>query len=46
VPATSNRTSVADLNRANDGKLPGCLGLTVTEVTDGGVPLNSDHSLP
>jgi uncharacterized protein (TIGR00369 family) len=37
VPTTSNRTSVADLNRANDGKLPGYLGLTVTEVADGQV---------
>lgn len=35
--ATTNRTSVEDLNRANDGKLPGHLGLTVTEVADGRV---------
>jgi uncharacterized protein (TIGR00369 family) len=34
---TSNHTSVADLNRANEGKLPGHLGLTVTEVADGRV---------
>lgn len=34
---TSNNTSVEDLNRANDGKLPGHLGLTITEVSDGRV---------
>jgi uncharacterized protein (TIGR00369 family) len=34
---TSNHTSVADLNRANKGKLPGHLGLTITEVADGRV---------
>ena len=34
---TSNNTSVEDLNRANEGKLPGHLGLTVTEVADGRV---------
>ena len=37
MPIVSNRTSVADLNRANEGKLPGHLGLTVTDVADGGV---------
>ena len=34
---TNNHTSVADLNRANDGKLPGHLGLVITEVADGRV---------
>lgn len=34
---TTNRTSVADLNRANIGKLPEHLGLVVTEVDDGKV---------
>ena len=34
---TSNHTSVADLNRANEGKLPGHLGLTITQVADGKV---------
>jgi 1,4-dihydroxy-2-naphthoyl-CoA hydrolase len=37
MPATTNRTSVEDLNRANEGKLPGHLGLTITEVSDGKV---------
>jgi uncharacterized protein (TIGR00369 family) len=37
MPATTNRTSVEDLNRANEGKLPGHLGLTITEVADGRV---------
>lgn len=37
MPATVNRTSVEDLNRANEGKLPGHLGLTITEVADGRV---------
>ncbi len=37
MPATSNHTSVEDLNRANEGKLPGHLGLTITEVSDGRV---------
>ncbi|WP_454717110.1 PaaI family thioesterase [Caulobacter segnis] len=32
---TSNTTSVEALNRANDGKLPGWLGLEVTNVQDG-----------
>jgi uncharacterized protein (TIGR00369 family) len=36
MPVT-NRTSVEDLNRANDGKLPGHLGLTFTEVAEGKV---------
>lgn len=34
---TTNRTSVEDLNRANEGKLPGHLGLTIIEVADGKV---------
>lgn len=34
---TTNRTSVEDLNRANDGKLPGHIGLEVIEVGDGRV---------
>jgi len=33
--ATSNTTSVDALNRANDGKLPGWLGLEVTKVEEG-----------
>ena len=37
MPATSNRTSVDDLNRANEGKLPGHLGLKVTLVEPGRV---------
>lgn len=37
MPATTNRTSVDDLNRANVGKLPGHLGLTITEVAEGRV---------
>ncbi|MBS0411531.1 MAG: PaaI family thioesterase [Proteobacteria bacterium] len=37
MPATTNRTSVEDLNRANEGKLPGHLGLRVTEVAEGRV---------
>ncbi|HEX7759390.1 MAG TPA: PaaI family thioesterase [Caulobacteraceae bacterium] len=37
MPATTNHTSVEDLNRANEGKLPGHLGLRVTEVEDGRV---------
>lgn len=37
MPTTSNRTSVADLNRANIGKLPGHLGLIVTGADDGQV---------
>ena len=35
MPATENHTSVADLNRANLGKLPEHLGLEITEVADG-----------
>ena len=34
---TSNHTSVEKLNQANEGKLPGHLGLTVTEVAEGRV---------
>ena len=34
---TTNRTSIADLNRANAGKLPEHLGLSIIEVTDGKV---------
>ena len=37
MPATRNTTSVEDLNRANEGKLPGWLGLTITEVAEGRV---------
>ncbi|MGH6613525.1 PaaI family thioesterase [Sphingomonas sp.] len=37
MPATINRTSVDDLNRANIGKLPEHLGLIITEVGDGRV---------
>jgi 1,4-dihydroxy-2-naphthoyl-CoA hydrolase len=37
MPATSNHTSVADLNQANIGKLPEHLGFLVTEVSDGRV---------
>jgi 1,4-dihydroxy-2-naphthoyl-CoA hydrolase len=33
--ATSNPTSVEKLNAANEGKLPGWLGLEVTNVQDG-----------
>lgn len=33
--ATSNHTSVEKLNAANEGKLPGWLGLEVTNVQDG-----------
>jgi 1,4-dihydroxy-2-naphthoyl-CoA hydrolase len=35
LPRTTNRTSVEDLNRANQGKLPGHIGLTVTSVEPG-----------
>jgi len=35
--ATSNHTSVEKLNDANIGKLPGYLGLEITEVADGRV---------
>lgn len=37
MPTTTNTTSVEDLNRANLGKLPEHLGLTITEVADGRV---------
>lgn len=37
MAATINRTSVEDLNRANIGKLPEHIGLTITEVADGKV---------
>jgi uncharacterized protein (TIGR00369 family) len=37
MPATTNNTSVDSLNRANVGKLPEHLGLTITEVADGRV---------
>jgi 1,4-dihydroxy-2-naphthoyl-CoA hydrolase len=35
MPKTTNHTSAEDLNRASEGKLPGHLGLVVTEVADG-----------
>jgi len=35
MAATSNHTSVEDLNQANEGKLPGWLGLEITAVKDG-----------
>ena len=37
MPSTTNHTSVDDLNRANEGKLPAHLGLRITEVADGKV---------
>lgn len=37
MPATRNHTSVEKLNDANIGKLPGHIGLRVTEVDDGRV---------
>ena len=37
MAATTNQTSVEDLNQANEGKLPGHLDLTITEVADGRV---------
>ena len=37
MPATTNHTSVEKLNQANEGKLPGHLGLVITEVADGKV---------
>ena len=37
MAATSNNTSVEKLNQANEGKLPGHLGLVITEVADGKV---------
>ena len=37
MPATTNHTSVEKLNQANEGKLPGHLGLEIVEVADGKV---------
>jgi uncharacterized protein (TIGR00369 family) len=37
MPATINRATADGFNRANLGKLPGHLGLTITEVADGRV---------
>ena len=37
MPKTTNHTSVANLNRANVGKLPEHLGVTIIEVADGKV---------
>ena len=37
MPATTNRTSVEDLNQANLGKLAEHLGLVITEVESGRV---------
>jgi 1,4-dihydroxy-2-naphthoyl-CoA hydrolase len=37
MPKTTNRTSVEALNRANDGKLPGHLGLEITQAEPGRV---------
>ena len=37
MAATVNHTSVEKLNHANEGKLPGHLGLVITEVADGKV---------
>ncbi len=37
MPSTTNHTSVDDLNRANEGKLPAHLGLRITHVADGKV---------
>ncbi len=37
MPSSTNHTSVDDLNRANEGKLPAHLGLRITEVADGKV---------
>jgi uncharacterized protein (TIGR00369 family) len=37
MPATTNTTSVEDLNQANLGKLPEHLGLAITEVEPGRV---------
>ncbi|HEX4181220.1 MAG TPA: PaaI family thioesterase [Caulobacteraceae bacterium] len=37
MPVTTNTTSVERLNQANEGKLPGHLGLEVTEVEAGRV---------
>ncbi len=35
MAATTNQTSVEDLNRANEGKLPGWIGLEITAVEAG-----------
>jgi uncharacterized protein (TIGR00369 family) len=35
MPKTSNHTSVADLNRASEGKLPGHIGMVITAVDPG-----------
>jgi 1,4-dihydroxy-2-naphthoyl-CoA hydrolase len=35
MPSTQNRTSLADLNRANLGKLPAHLGLQINRVEEG-----------
>ena len=37
MPRTTNTTSVEQLNRANEGKLPGHLGLVITAVEPGRV---------
>ena len=37
MAATTNHTSVEKLNQAYEGKLPGHLGLVITEVADGKV---------
>ena len=37
MAATTNHTSVEKLNQANVGKLPGHIGLEITEVADGKV---------
>src|SRR3546814_19081297 len=37
MASTTNNTSVEALNRANEGKLPGHLGLEIVEVADGRV---------
>ena len=37
MPSTTNHTSVDDLNRANEGKLPAHLGLRITQVAEGKV---------
>jgi uncharacterized protein (TIGR00369 family) len=37
MPTTANRATLEGLNRANAGKFPGHLGLTITEVANGRV---------
>jgi len=37
MPTTTNRATLEGFNRANEGKLPGHLGLSITEVADGRV---------